>query len=61
MNEKSSTLRHLRLGNISVKRIKRLANGEVLETFDFLDFDSCVDCIKRKANQQDKQMCQEEY
>ena len=29
-------------------RIKRLVNDKVLNSLDFTDFDTCIDCIKRK-------------
>ncbi|KAL6311169.1 hypothetical protein AAG906_000912 [Vitis piasezkii] len=41
----------LRLGHISIDRIKRLVNDdEVLSTLDFIDFETCVDCIKEKSD-----------
>ena len=52
INEKSSMLWHRRLGHISIDRIKRLVNDGVLETLDFIDFGTCVDCIK--GNQTNK-------
>ncbi|KAL0421271.1 UNVERIFIED_CONTAM: Copia protein [Sesamum latifolium] len=48
MNEDSSVLWHRRLGHISIERIKKLVNHGVLNTLDFTDFDTCVDCIKDK-------------
>ena len=48
MNEDSSNLRHRRLGHISIDRIKRLVNDKVLNTLDFSDLDTCIDCIKGK-------------
>ncbi|KAL0403765.1 UNVERIFIED_CONTAM: putative mitochondrial protein [Sesamum radiatum] len=48
MNEESSVLWHRRLGHISIERIKKLVNDGVLNTLDFTDFDTCVDCIKGK-------------
>ena len=48
MNEDSSTLWHRRLGHISVDRIKRLVNNEILSTLDSIAFNTCVDCIKDK-------------
>ena len=48
MNENFSILWHRRLGNISIDRIKRLVNDKVLNTFDFIDFNTCIDCIKGK-------------
>ncbi|KAL6315625.1 hypothetical protein AAG906_003728 [Vitis piasezkii] len=39
----------LRLRHISIDRIKRFVNDdEVLSTLDFIDFETCVDCIKEK-------------
>ena len=48
MNEDSSMLWHRRLGHISMQRIKILVNDGVLNTLDFTNFDTCVDCIKEK-------------
>ena len=48
MNEDSSILWHQRLGHISIDRIKRLVNEKVLNTLDFANFDTCIDCIKGK-------------
>jgi hypothetical protein len=41
-----------KLGHISIERIKRLVNYEVLNTFNFTDFSTCVNCIK--GNQTNK-------
>ena len=46
MNEDSSLLWHRRLRHISIERIKRLVNDGVLSALDFIDFDTCMDCIK---------------
>ena len=54
MNENSSMLWHRRLGHISIERIKRLVNDGVLDTLDFTDFDTCVDCIKGKQTNKSK-------
>ncbi|KAL4304232.1 hypothetical protein GQ457_10G014510 [Hibiscus cannabinus] len=54
INEDSSTLWHRRLGHISIERIKRLVNDGVLNTLDFTDFDTCVDCIKGKQTNKSK-------
>ncbi|KAL6315681.1 hypothetical protein AAG906_005772 [Vitis piasezkii] len=54
MNEDSSMLWHRRLGHISMQRIKRLVNDGVLNTLDFTDFDTCVDCIKGKHTNKSK-------
>jgi hypothetical protein len=48
INENSSMLWHRRLGHISIERIKRLVKDGVLNTLDFADFETCVDCIKGK-------------
>ena len=48
MNENSSILWHQKLGHIFIDRIKRLVNDGVLNTLDFTNFDTCVDCIKGK-------------
>ena len=50
VNEDSFTLWHQRLGHISIDRIKRLVNGGVLSTLDFIDFETSVDCIKGKES-----------
>ena len=52
INEDSSTLWHQRL--LSIDRIKRLVNDGVLSTLDFTDFETCVDCIKRKQTNKSK-------
>ncbi|KAL4333668.1 hypothetical protein GQ457_07G003260 [Hibiscus cannabinus] len=54
INEDSFTLWHQRLGHISIERIKRLVNDGVLNTLDFTDFDTCVDCIKGKHTNKSK-------
>ena len=54
MNEDSSNLWHRRLRHISIDRIKRLVNDKVLNTLDFADFDTCIDCIKGKQTNQFK-------
>ncbi|KAG9451218.1 hypothetical protein H6P81_011183 [Aristolochia fimbriata] len=48
INEASSTLWHRRLGHISIDRIKRLVKDKILQTLDFTDFNTCIDCIKGK-------------
>ena len=37
-----------RLSHISKQKIVRLIKDEILLDLDFLDFDTCVDCIKSK-------------
>ncbi|RVW61183.1 Retrovirus-related Pol polyprotein from transposon TNT 1-94 [Vitis vinifera] len=54
VKEDSSTLWHRRLGHISIDRIKRLVNDGVLSTLDFIDFETCVDCIKGKQTNKSK-------
>jgi len=54
VNENSSMLWHRRLGHISIDRIKRLVNDGVLNTLDFTDYDTCVDCIKGKQTNKSK-------
>ena len=58
MNEDSSILWHRRLGHISIERTKRLVNDGVLSTLDFIDFDTCVDCIKGKQTNKSKKGAQ---
>ena len=48
INENSSMLWNQRLGHISIERIKRLVKDGVLNTLNFADFKTCVDCIKGK-------------
>jgi hypothetical protein len=48
IDKNSSKLWHKRLGHLSIERIKRLMNDEILNTFDFTNFNTCVDCIKGK-------------
>ena len=54
MNENSSTLWHWILGHISIDRIRRLVKDGVLNTLDFTDFDTCVDCSKGKHTSKSK-------
>jgi transposase InsO family protein len=54
INEDSSKLWHRRLGHISIERIKRLVNEGKLNTLDFTDFETCVDCIKGKHTNKSK-------
>ena len=54
MNEQSSLLWHRRLGHISIKRIKRLVNEGVLSALDFIDFETCLDCIKENQTNKSK-------
>ncbi|RDX88789.1 hypothetical protein CR513_29569, partial [Mucuna pruriens] len=49
VNEESSIL-----GYISIERIKRLVNEGVLSTLNFIDFETCVDCIKEKQTNKSK-------
>ncbi|KAH9668655.1 Integrase catalytic domain-containing protein [Citrus sinensis] len=54
LNEQSSMLWHMRLGHISIERIKRLVNDGALEALDFTDFGTCVDYIKGKQTNKTK-------
>ena len=54
INEDSSKLWHQRLCHISIERIKRLVNEGILNTLDFTDFETCVDCIKGKQTNKSK-------
>ena len=54
MNEESFMLWHRRLEHISIKRMKKLVNDGVLSTFDFADFETCVNCIKGKQTNKSK-------
>ena len=47
INENSSMLWHRRLGLISIDMIRLVKDG-VLNTLDFAEFKTCVDCIKGK-------------
>ena len=47
-NENSASLWHKRLGHISKRRIERLMSDGILNPLDFMDFDTCVNCIKGK-------------
>ena len=47
-SENSSSLWHKRLGHISKRRIERLVSDGILDPLDFMDFDTCVNCIKGK-------------
>jgi hypothetical protein len=46
MDENSFMFWHKRLGHIFIERIKILVNDVVLNTLNFIDFGTCVDCIK---------------
>lgn len=48
MNEKSSMLWNKRLGHITIRRIEKLVNDGVLNSFDFTIFQTSVDCIMEK-------------
>ena len=48
VNENSSILKHKRLGHISKERFERLVKNEILTSLDFFNFNSHVECIKRK-------------
>lgn len=48
INENAFKLWHIRLGYISIERIKRLVNDGVSQTLDFTDFNTYIDCIKGK-------------
>ena len=54
MNEDSSFLWHRRLGHISIQRIKGLVNDGVLSALDFIDFETCMECIKGKQPNKSK-------
>ena len=48
VNEKSSMLWHKRLCYIFIERIKRLVKGGVFKALEFIDFGTCINCIKEK-------------
>lgn len=48
INEKSSMLWHKRLGHISKQRIERLLFEGILNSLDFSEFGTCIECIKGK-------------
>jgi len=54
IDENSFKLWHQRLSHIFVDRIKRLVNEGVLNTLDFTDFETCVNCIKGKQTNKSK-------
>ena len=45
---------HQRLRRISIERIKTLVNDGVFSTLDFVDFETCVNCIKGKQTNKSK-------
>uniref|UniRef100_A0A2N9IDU9 Integrase catalytic domain-containing protein n=1 Tax=Fagus sylvatica TaxID=28930 RepID=A0A2N9IDU9_FAGSY len=47
-DEFSSMLWHRRLGHISRERMERLTRNGILDSLDFSDFHTCVDCVKGK-------------
>ena len=54
VNKESSMFWHQRLGHISIDRMKKLVNDEVLSTLDFVDFETCMHCIKDKQTNKSK-------
>ncbi|RVW73223.1 Retrovirus-related Pol polyprotein from transposon TNT 1-94 [Vitis vinifera] len=48
MNLSSSMLWHKHLGHISRQRLEKLVKDGVLSNLDFLDFETCVVCLKGK-------------
>ena len=50
INKISLMLWHRHLGHICRDRMKRLIKEGVLRDLNFLDFDTCVNCIKRKPH-----------
>ena len=48
MNLSSSMLWHKCLGHISKQRLERLVKDGVPSNLDFLDFKTCVVCLKGK-------------
>ena len=54
VNEDSSMWWHHRLGHISQQSIQRLVNCGVLSTLDFTNYETCIDCIKRKQTNKSK-------
>jgi transposase InsO family protein len=47
-DEFSSMLWHRRLGHISRESMERLTRNGILDSLDFSDFHTCVDCVKGK-------------
>uniref|UniRef100_A0A2N9EWH4 Integrase catalytic domain-containing protein n=1 Tax=Fagus sylvatica TaxID=28930 RepID=A0A2N9EWH4_FAGSY len=47
-DEFSSMLWHRRLGHISRERMERLTRNGILDSLNFSDFQTCVDCVKGK-------------
>ena len=45
---------HRSLGHISIDRIKRLVKDGVLNTLDYINLETCVDCIKGKQTNKSK-------
>ncbi|RVW40203.1 Retrovirus-related Pol polyprotein from transposon TNT 1-94 [Vitis vinifera] len=54
MNLSSSMLWHKRLGHISKQRLERLVRDGVFSNLDFLDFETCVVCLKVKMTAKTK-------
>lgn len=54
VDENCSMLWHKRFGYISIERIKRLINDEVLKTLDFINFCTCTGSIKGKQTKSSK-------
>ncbi|CAH9087614.1 unnamed protein product, partial [Cuscuta europaea] len=47
-NAQSGFLWHKRLGHISKNRVERLVSDGTLNSIDFSDFNTCIECIKGK-------------
>ena len=50
--DNSASLWHRRLGHISKSRLERLVSDGILDELDFMDLDTCVECIKGKQTKQ---------
>ena len=46
VKEHLTFLWHIYLGHISIERMERLTNNEILPNLDFTDLNICVNCIK---------------
>ena len=45
---------HRGLGHIPIERIKRLIKDGILDTLDFINLGTCVDCFKGKHTKKTK-------
>jgi GAG-pre-integrase domain len=50
----SSKLWHYKFGHISRDRMQHIIKNEILPTFDFSDFENCIECVNEKFVKRNK-------